>query len=41
MLWKKGVNLKLIATQTVSTVSSTKNILYNILKVPGNPIGGK
>jgi len=33
---------KLIATQTISTVSSTqKNMLYNISKVPGNPSGGK
>ena len=32
---------KLIATQTISTISSTKNVLYNISKVLGNPSGGK
>jgi len=32
ILWKKGVNLKLIVTQMVSTVSGTKK--NHALKVP-------
>ena len=32
-------DLKLSATQTFSTASYTENVLYNILKVPRNPLG--
>ncbi len=41
---KLGFNLKLIkliATKAISTVSYTENVLYNILKVLRNPLGGK
>ena len=35
-----GVNLKQIGTQSLSAVSGTENVLYNILKVLRNPFWG-